>query len=162
MKNRKIYYDIYSDFYSVNKYRELKSMVHHGNNRLDHINRVAKMSYNMSKLFGLDYISTTRGALMHDFFLNKELSDLSSKRFKIHPQKAYENSKKYFKVNELEKNIILSHMYPITKELPKYKESYIVSISDKIVSIYEFGRFQIKYTTALILIFCVETFNNLL
>ena len=156
------YKKIYKEFSKNNKYKKMVNENHHGTSRLAHINRVAKMSYNMSKLFGLDYISTTRGALMHDFFLNKELSDLSSKRFKIHPQKAYENSKKYFKVNELEKNIILSHMYPITKELPKYKESYIVSISDKIVSIYEFGRFQIKYTTALILIFCVETFNNLL
>ena len=56
MINKKIYYDIYGEFYNVNKYRELKSIVHHGNNRLDHINRVAKLSFFVSKRLGLDYI----------------------------------------------------------------------------------------------------------
>ena len=45
MSNKQIYYKLYSEFYNVNKYRELKSMAHHGNNRLDHINRVSKLSF---------------------------------------------------------------------------------------------------------------------
>ena len=31
-KNKEVYYDIYSEFNNVNKYRELKSILHHGNN----------------------------------------------------------------------------------------------------------------------------------
>lgn len=98
---------------------------------------------------------------MHDFFLNKELESLGTKRFKLHPEKAYQNSLRYFEINELEKDIILSHMYPITEKMPKYKESYVVNISDKIISIYEFGRFQIKYTTVFLMILSVEFLNNL-
>ena len=82
MNNKKIYYDIYSEFNNVNKYRELKSMVHHGNNRLDHINRVAKMSFYLSKYLKLDYVSCTRGAMLHDFFTTDDLSR-NNKKYKI-------------------------------------------------------------------------------
>ena len=116
MINKKIYYDIYGEFYNVNKYRELKSIVHHGNNRLDHINRVAKLSFFVSKRLGLDYISCTRGAMMHDFFTLDDLSKKNKKYndfLKEHPKIALDNSEEYFDVNEVEKDIILSHMYPI-------------------------------------------------
>ena len=156
------YKKIYKEFLKNKKYKKLLNENHHGTSRLAHINRVAKMSYYLSKFFNLDYISTTRGALMHDFFLNNELTNLDMRRFKIHPEKAYENSLKYFDVNEIEKDIILSHMYPVTRKLPKYTESYIVSISDKIVSIYEFPKYQIKYAMVFIMIFSIELFNNLL
>ena len=147
MKNKKLYYDIYSEFYNVNKYRELKSVVHHGNNRLDHINRVAKLSFVLSKKLGLDYISCTRGAMMHDFFTRDDLSrnDKKYKSFlKEHPKIALSNSTKYFEVNEIEKDVILTHMFPVVKGRPKYKESVIVSISDKLVSFYEFFKYELK------------------
>ena len=155
------YKKIYKKFLKNKKYKKLLNENHHGTSRLAHINRVATMSYYVSKFFHLDYISTTRGALMHDFFLNKELESLGTKRFKLHPEIAYQNSLRYFEINELEKDIILSHMYPITEKMPKYKESYVVNISDKIISIYEFGRFQIKYTTVFLMILSVEFLNNL-
>ena len=113
-ENKKIYYDIYSEFYSVNKFRELKTIVHHGDNRLNHINRVAKMSFFISKRLGLDYISCTRGALMHDFFTTDDVSknDYRYKQFlNKHPVEALNNSLKYFDVNDMEEDIILSHMY---------------------------------------------------
>ena len=155
------YKKIYKEFIKNDKYKKLSKENHHGTTRLEHINRVAKMSYKISKFFGLDYVSATRGALMHDFFLNEELACLNAKRFKIHPEVAYNNSSKYFEVNNVEKDIILSHMYPITSAHPKYKESHVVSISDKLVSIFEFGRFQIKYTGALLIIFTIEIVDNM-
>ena len=152
------YKKIYKEFIKNPKYKKLVKENHHGTSRIEHICRVAKVSYGISKFFKLDYISTTRGALMHDFFLNDELS---SKRFRTHPKKAYDNAKKYFEVNEKEKDIILSHMFPLTPEMPKYMESHVVSIADKVVSIYEFGRYQVKYTGALAIIFTLEIINNI-
>ena len=146
MKNKKIYYDIYSEFYNVNKYRELKSMVHHGSNRLNHINRVSKMSFYLSKALKLDYVSCTRGAMLHDFFTVEDLSrdDIKYRKFlREHPRIALDNSKKYFEVNEIEEDIILTHMFPVAKGKPKYAESKVVCISDKLVSLYEFFRYQI-------------------
>lgn len=145
--NKRIYYDIYKEFYDVNKYRELKSMLHHGNNRLDHINRVSKFSFYMSKIMGLDYVSCTRGSLLHDFFTNEDLSRNEGKYKNFlneHPSIALNNALKYFKLNDIEKDIIISHMYPVVKGKPKYKESKIVCFCDKIVSIYEFFRYQVN------------------
>ena len=159
MINKKIYYDIYGEFYNVNKYRELKSIVHHGNNRLDHINRVAKLSFFVSKRLGLDYISCTRSAMIHNFFTldnknkkNKKYNDF----LKEHPKIALDNSEEYFDVNEIKKDIILSHMYPNTKEKPVYKESKVVCLCDKIISIYEFFRYQVNLSMNVTLILFVN------
>src|SRR5574344_305068 len=143
MNNKKEYYSIYSEFNNVNKYRALKTIVHHGNNRLYHILRVSKLSFFVSKNLGIDYISCTRGALMHDFFTIEDLSrkdNRYNKYLKGHPTQALSNSKEFFDVNEIEEDIILSHMYPITRQKPKYIESKIVCICDTIVSVYEFFR----------------------
>jgi len=37
----------------------------------------------------------------------------------------------------LEKDIIRKHMWPATKELPSYKESYVVSFVDKYCAVLE-------------------------
>lgn len=159
MKNKKIYYNLYSEFYNVNKYRELKSMVHHGNNRLDHINRVSKMSFYISKFMKLDYVSCTRGALLHDFFTADDIRRRDGKYRKFlseHPKIALENSKHYFKINEIEEDIILTHMFPVVKGKPKYLESKVVCLSDKLVSFYEFFRYQLKPSMSMILLFFVK------
>ncbi len=161
MANKKEYYNIYSEFYNVNKYRELKSMAHHGNNRLDHISRVSKLSFIISKGLKLDYVSCTRGAMLHDFFTSEDICRSKKyKNFKVflsqHPKIALENSKEYFEVNEIEEDIILNHMYPIGKGKPKYPESKVVCVSDKLVSIYEYFRYQLKLSVNLFILFLIK------
>lgn len=159
MSNKNIYYNIYSEFYNVNKYRELKSVAHHGNNRLDHINRVSKMSFYLSKKLGLDYVSCTRGALLHDFFTIDDLSRSKEKYnnfLQEHPRISLENSKEYFELNDVEEDIILTHMYPIVKGKPKYAESKVVCICDKLVSLYEFFRYQVSFSFNLLLLLIVR------
>lgn len=157
MYDKKTYYNIFSEFNNINKFREMKAVCHHGNNRFDHISRVAKLSFIISKKLGLDYISCTRGAMMHDFFTIDDISrsDYKYGKFlKSHPIEALNNSLNYFDVNNIEEDIILTHMYPITKDKPAFAESKIVCISDKIVSLYEFLRYRLKILVCLALIFC--------
>ena len=157
MKSKKIYYNLYSEFYSVNKYRELKTMTHHASNRLDHIKRVSKLSFYVSKLLKLDYVSCTRGALLHDFFTKSDLRRNEYKKFlNNHPKIALSNSKDYFKINEIEEDIILTHMYPLVKGKPKYPESKVVCLTDKVVSIYEFFRYQLKFSINLLILFIIK------
>ncbi len=54
-----------------------------------------------------------------------------------HPKKALENAYNLFELNDKEKDIILKHMWPITIYLPKYKESYIITLVDKYCAIQE-------------------------
>ena len=39
--------------------------------------------------------------------------------------------------DDIEKDIIVKHMFPLNIKLPRYRESYIVTIADKICSSYE-------------------------
>ena len=74
--------------------------------------------------------------MLHDFFLVRDDKNIvtSTKMLIEHPTIAKENAIKYFGVNEKEQNIIESHMFPVSVVAPKYKEAWIVSLSDKIAS----------------------------
>ena len=50
---------------------------------------------------------------------------------------AFDNAKKEFKLNAIEKNIIQAHMFPLSIVMPKYKESWIVVMADKICAMNE-------------------------
>ena len=56
---------------SNSEYQKTKSCVHHGMDRYSHMMRVAYYSYKVTKFCHLDYRSTTRGAVLHDFFLDE-------------------------------------------------------------------------------------------
>ena len=60
---------------SDEEFKKLKTEVHHGSNRYDHSVRVALKVYKLAKRFHLNYVSATRAALLHDFFLRSELGD---------------------------------------------------------------------------------------
>ena len=54
-----------------------------------------------------------------------------------HPKYALNNASKYFKLTELEQDIIVSHMFPISAKLPKYAEGWVVNLVDDAVAIAE-------------------------
>lgn len=94
---------------------------------------------------------------MHDFFIKEDVNKKKYNTYlKIHPLIALNNSKEFFDVNEVEENIIKSHMYPINPFRPVYRESRIVCFCDKIVSIYEFFRYELKFTTNLLIFFILK------
>jgi uncharacterized protein len=55
----------------------------------------------------------------------------------IHPKLALKNAEENFQLSDLEKDIIVKHMWPLTVKFPKYKESYVVCLVDKYCSIQE-------------------------
>ena len=107
---------------------------HYDTSCYEHCMNVAKYTYLICKKHNLDYISATRAAMLHDLFLyDWRVKSSKSPRFHgyKHPKIALENSKKLFDLNERERDIILNHMWPLTLSLPKYKESFIVTLADK-------------------------------
>lgn len=124
----------------------LKQHVQHmKGSRYAHCYEVAYYTYVLSKRLGLDYISATRGAMLHDFYFydwrNKGVE--GQKRFHAyrHPRIALHNAIENFELNEVEKDIILKHMWPLTIRLPRFSESYIVTLVDKYCATKEFFRF---------------------
>lgn len=131
---------IIKDILENKKFNKLDKIEHHGTSRLMHSKRVSYYSYKICKYMHLDYIAAARAGLLHDFFYSND-NRTKTERLKstfVHPKKSLENSIKYFNINEKEKNIVVSHMFPININIPKYAESWIVSIVDKIVGSYEF------------------------
>ena len=115
------------------------------------MNKIAYYSYRIAKKLKMDYKSVTRGALLHDFYLDgNERSN--RKKFTdtfIHPKKALATSKSIFPLNKIEENIIISHMFPIYPALPKYKESVLVNTVDKVIGFKEMVaeyRYKFKYS----------------
>ncbi len=43
-----------------------------------------------------------------------------------------------FSINKIEEDIILKHMFPLNIDIPKYRESWIVTVADKISASIEF------------------------
>lgn len=125
------------------EYQQMKFIKHHDESTYDHSLKVAYRAYEIAYSHNLDWVSTIRGALLHDFFLYKfkktfsfRIITNSIKHAINHPIIAFENAKKYFDLNEKEENIIKGHMFPFG--LPKSKEAWIVSYVDKYIASFEY------------------------
>lgn len=131
------------DIINNKKFNKLKNELHHGITRYDHSYRVAKWTHMICKLLKMKkYTETTRAALLHDFYVNEDLTGNGAQRLGRHPAVALDNSLKYYDLDNIQKDIIKTHMFPCNLTLPKYKESWLVSAIDKIVGTYEMLRFK--------------------
>jgi len=127
------------------KFLKMNRYIQHGNTScLLHSIAVSYYSYRLCKFLHLNFHEKEliRGALLHDYFLYDWHAKYKPTRREglhgfLHPKIALFNARKDFNVNELESDIIKRHMFPLTFVPPKYKESIIVCIVDKVCSVYE-------------------------
>lgn len=164
--------EIAKDILDNKKYQKIGYESHHGITRLEHTLRVSRNVYRISKKFNMDYVSATRGALLHDFFTNREFGNNSGLiQGVVHPDIALQNAKGEFKLNKIEENAIEAHMFPLSTTLPKSKEAWTLTLVDKAVAIYEYSSYKfnykkiakkVGYTTALfaVFIFNIITMGN--
>ena len=80
-----------------------------------------------------------RGALLHDYFLYDWHDDdhrgLKNLHGFYHPGVALKNAMAEYTLTDRQKNIISSHMWPLTlRHIPKCKEAWVVTAADKYVS----------------------------
>ena len=82
--------------------------------------------------------------MLHDLFLydwrhSKKKLNLEGLHAFVHPKIALRNASELFLINDKEKDIILKHMWPVTFfSLPKYRESYIITFTDKLSALKSF------------------------
>ena len=136
---------IVGDIVSHPVFLKLRFEKHHGSNRYDHSLRVAIKTYKFAIKHKLDVVEVTRASLLHDFFFNKDFGS-NEQLFKLrtHPMMSVVNSKMYFNINEVQEDIIRTHMFPITKTIPKSYAGMIVSLIDKEISIYETFKYRLR------------------
>ena len=137
------YMTIIKDLLNNEKLLKLEEITHHHyTTRLSHSLFVSYVSYKLAKSRGLDYISTARAGLLHDFFLEgrHEISEMGlGSHNSAHPKIALKNAQEITEINEVEKDIILKHMFLCTLKggIPRFKESFIVTLVDKYCAISE-------------------------
>lgn len=142
--NNKIeFFNIIADIISNETVQKMKEYRQHCDTSCyEHCLHVAYYSYVIAKKLKLDYISTARAAMLHDLFLydwrQKYVeSKIHGLHAFAHPKIALRNALMLFNLNELEQEIIVKHMWPVTIAFPKHKETYIVTFMDKYSAIKE-------------------------
>lgn len=110
--------------------------------RFKHCNDVADYSYRIAKAFKLnvDERSLRTGAMLHDYYLyDTKSGDVSTyEHWMHHPETALKNAEKIFDLNDKEKNIIRSHMWPLNPiHMPDSTEGWLVCIADKYCALRE-------------------------
>ena len=160
IKNKE-YKKIVKNIFRNTEFKKIYNIEHHGISRMEHSIKISYYSYVIAKKLGMDYKSVARGGLLHDFFLNGDERSTKERFFDTftHPKKALKTSKRNFKINKVEENIIVSHMFPIYISFPKYKESFLVNLVDKVIGFKELVRgfsckfvYKFKYVYVLMLV----------
>ena len=153
VKNEFEFYSIIEDLIQNDTVQKMKNYKQHYNtSTFEHCLNVAYLNYKICKKLKLDYKSAARAGMLHDLFLynwrdSRKKLNLESYHAFIHPKIALENASKLFDLNEKEQDIILKHMWPVTLTFPKYKESYIITLTDKYSTLKESFEFYADFLT---------------
>lgn len=95
----------------------------------------------------LDERALVRGALLHDYFLyDWHVPDKSHRLHGFfHAQRALENASRDFALGEIERDMILRHMFPLNLRPPVFRESIVLCIADKLCAADETLTRQSRY-----------------
>ena len=136
--DKEIFHRVIQELARNQKIFEMKKYIQHSDiTTFAHCMRVAKNSLLLARKFNwdVDREALIRGAMLHDYFLYDWHTKGDGLHGFHHPHIAAKNAKRDFGLNDMEFNIIQSHMWPLTLlHFPKSKEAFLVSLSDKICS----------------------------
>lgn len=121
----------------------MKQYIQHGQiSTYDHVVSVVRLSFYLNRRLhlGAHDPELVRGAFLHDFYLYDWHENGYVGRFHglHHPAIALKNAMQRYTLTPVERNIIESHMWPLTfLTFPKCRAALIVCLADKICSCYE-------------------------
>lgn len=121
----------------------MKQYIQHGQiSTYEHVISVVRFSFYLNRRLhlGASDSELVRGAFLHDFYLYDWHDNGYPGRLHglHHPAIALKNALKRYDLTPVERNIIESHMWPLTLfTMPKCRAAFIVCLADKICSSYE-------------------------
>ncbi len=141
-KEMRILIDCIKNLSSNDSFINMRKYIQHGQTDcLFHCIAVAYFSYATAAFLKLtlDQMCLVKGAMLHDFFLYDWHEPDSAHKLHgfTHPKAALKNAMQIWELSDIEKDIIIKHMFPLVPNLPRYKESILVCIIDKICSVME-------------------------
>lgn len=106
-----------------------------------HCLHVAYYNYWICTFLGLRAQEAARAGMLHDLFLydwHTHAKETGERFHGIrHPKRAMEIAQANFQLSDLERDMILKHMWPLTIIPPRYPESFVICLVDKFCSICE-------------------------
>ncbi len=136
-----IFSGLIEDIMSHSSVQDMKRINQHSKHisRFDHSLYVAYTSFVICHHLGLDSRAAARAGMLHDF--HEHDSRYTSAALKLlftHATHASKKASELFSLTKKEKNIIESHMWPITPhKLPKSREAYIINAVDTFCAMLE-------------------------
>lgn len=135
------FYGCISDLLENRSVERLKDFSHHlGTSRFQHCLNVSYYNFLVCRRLGLDARAGARAGLLHDFyFYNHHRKNESVKgiHFCAHPMIAFANAAELFPISELESDMIVCHMWPITAFFPRHSETFVITFVDKFCAVAE-------------------------
>ena len=141
MKGEQEFWEIIKPLWDDERVQSMSMYIQHGKvTTLTHSLRVTKLCYQLDRFFRThcDKRVLLQAALLHDFYLyDWHQKDGSHKWHGFHhAEKAVENAKVHFSIDEKTASCIATHMWPLTlRKFPRYKEAWILTLADKMISI---------------------------
>jgi len=135
-----INYDLFlrcvQDLLDTPEVRSMRQFPHHPRTTCyEHSVCVAYVSYRLARRWGLDYRAAARAGLLHDLYLynSREKPSYYGNQCFTHPVVALKNAWALCgSLTPMEENIIVSHMWPLARKMPRYKEALVVNLADKL------------------------------
>lgn len=139
------YYACISDIIGSPEVEKLKTIKHHiSTTRFQHCVNVSYYGYIVCRKLKLDARSAARAGLMHDLFYydrkayNSVREKGQPKHSRCHSDIALKNAVMLTDISDIERDMIEKHMWPATRPLPSYKETFVITFVDKYCAVLEF------------------------
>lgn len=134
-----------ADILESENFKKTQKHIQHGTMTVhNHVMDVARYSLLLNKKLGLrcNKHDLVRGALLHDYFLydwhdKAYLTERKRLHGFRHPGIALVNAEKEYELNDIQREIIKKHMWPLSVVPPTCREAWVVTAADKYCSLME-------------------------
>lgn len=145
MIDEKAYREALDEMLRDPELQKMKQYYQHGGNTYAHSVQVAEAALKIARVlpFHVKEKDLARGAMLHDFYLygTNDMTFTAYQHGTRHPRISYENASRHFDLTDTEKDIILSHMWPLNfTRPPRCRESVVVTLADKYCATREYRR----------------------
>lgn len=134
------YYSCVTDLLNDRNVQRLSAFRHHiGTTRFQHSLNVSYYNFLLCRFLHLNARAAARAGMLHDlFFYNRKNHEkIERSHASEHSKIAFFNASEMFSISELEGDMIINHMWPMTKSLPRHRETFIITLVDKFCAVAE-------------------------
>lgn len=141
-KEEQLYTEIVKHYINDHEWLKLMTFVHHKNTtRLMHCMHVSYLCFLQAYRKQWDFESAAIGGLLHDFCLFDK-GDYTIKHYRdiwcfYHPQQALQAAERKYKLSDVTRDIIATHMFPMAFAFPKHRETWLIAYWDKYCAVRE-------------------------